>query len=183
MENERELLPCPFCGKAADVNEDMDAITCVDTEGGCGFYYNIEGSVEETIKAWNTRKPQGQGLNRKEVYDWLRSKEVMNQEWVNGEYCNEGLRIDTLTDLICSKFSAPPKEQLVELDEEAIYQMILDQYNYPRDLAKAICSRFGQTRVVVSKEEIEEIFDGAYYENLYTKDIIELLKSKGVMIT
>lgn len=62
-QSQEPLKECPFCGKDAQYDEDMDAITCADTEGGCGFYYNVEGELKDTIKLWNTRvhppTPQG----------------------------------------------------------------------------------------------------------------------------
>lgn len=52
-----ELKPCPFCGKDADYQEDEDFISCLGTEGGCGFYYNVEGELDEAVKTWNRREP------------------------------------------------------------------------------------------------------------------------------
>lgn len=55
-ESSRELLPCPFCGKEADYEEEQDIISCMNTEGGCGFYYSGEGyTKKELINDWNKR--------------------------------------------------------------------------------------------------------------------------------
>ena len=58
MINEK-LKPCPFCGKDVDYDEDKDVITCLNTDGGCGFYYNVEGTLKETIERWNRRATAG----------------------------------------------------------------------------------------------------------------------------
>jgi len=50
------LKPCPFCGKPAKYYPDDGYISCHDSEGGCGFYYNCDcDSEENSTKVWNRR--------------------------------------------------------------------------------------------------------------------------------
>lgn len=66
---ENNLKPCPFCGKEANYEEEQDVISCMNTEGGCGFFYNGEGyKKKDLIKAWNTRKHQSGKVEDKIKY-------------------------------------------------------------------------------------------------------------------
>ena len=51
------LLPCPFCGGKADLEEEDWAATCYS----CGFSYSGEGfdSLEQLAAKWN-RRPNGE---------------------------------------------------------------------------------------------------------------------------
>lgn len=51
-----ELKKCPFCGKEVKYLPDENLISCMDTPGGCGFYYAVETELDDgVIAAWNTR--------------------------------------------------------------------------------------------------------------------------------
>ena len=46
----------PFCEKDAEYNEELRAITCVNSEGGCGFYYEVHSDLMKDARdKWNTR--------------------------------------------------------------------------------------------------------------------------------
>jgi len=54
-----ELLPCPFCGSAAEVTErgaGVVHISCTDWKG-CGMFPQHKGPAAETYAAWNRRAP------------------------------------------------------------------------------------------------------------------------------
>lgn len=58
MSNEIKLLPCPFCGREAQIRYtqndwgDQYIVECINC--GCEYYGDTEKDI---IKQWNTRKP------------------------------------------------------------------------------------------------------------------------------
>ena len=52
--NNKELLPCPFCGGEAEINgiSEVHYISCKN----CYAETRVYGSKAEAINAWNTRK-------------------------------------------------------------------------------------------------------------------------------
>jgi len=52
-ESQAELLPCPFCGGDAEIDQDMGgfAAYCVS----CDCAMDVYGPLESTIAAWNRR--------------------------------------------------------------------------------------------------------------------------------
>lgn len=67
MSDEIEIKGCPFCGEESDYIEDNDTISCENSTDGCGFYMNVNGTLTEAIKLWNTRTPQLNWRDPKEI--------------------------------------------------------------------------------------------------------------------
>ena len=51
-----ELKPCPFCGGEAEKEWGIPSIFWIKCTG-CGVEGSQHGSLDDAIKAWNTRKP------------------------------------------------------------------------------------------------------------------------------
>ena len=61
----KELKPCPFCGGRAEKEWGIPSIFWIKCTG-CGVEGSQHGSLEEAIKAWNTRKPIDEVMERLE---------------------------------------------------------------------------------------------------------------------
>ena len=52
------IKPCPFCGKDARYHDEEGFISCMDSEGGCDFFFEVNGTLAEALQTWNTRAPE-----------------------------------------------------------------------------------------------------------------------------
>lgn len=85
-----KIKPCPFCGKDARYDSEYGAITCMDSEGGCGFFFTVEGELKDSLQTWNMR-PKKRKNPSKYAYRYQRyleetRKEISFFEWLKKGY-------------------------------------------------------------------------------------------------
>ena len=86
MANEVELLPCPFCGSAAGINETPGHayVWCAVKPGdSCGIEPEtaIFKTKEDAIAAWNTRAETKAEADNKRLREARLSAPVSEAEW------------------------------------------------------------------------------------------------------
>jgi Lar family restriction alleviation protein len=97
-----DLKPCPFCGKPAYIidagNDEYVYIQCEDNNDNCLADMGPHNSVEEAIKAWNTRTledaPASQPNKRQPECEFCSLWRLQK-----ANYCPN-----------CGKHAAPPEE-------------------------------------------------------------------------
>ena len=105
----KELKPCPFCGGEAEKEWGIPSIFWIKCTG-CGVEGSQHGSLEEAIKAWNTRKPIDKVVEQLEA--------IQNFEMRTGKcYCPDANEEDcryAFSDLSCAYCSIEKAIEIVK---------------------------------------------------------------------